>query len=195
MKYNRLTIIEKVYSQIHISPITWKKRTIQMVHCACDCWNKIVTRVDYVRNWQSKSCGCLQKEKAQKSIKELHKKQLKEWNPNWKWWIKKFSRTIRDCDKYIDWRNKVFQRDKYTCQISWINKWYLAVHHITNFNDILIRNNIVTLEEANSCEELWNIDNWITISNSIHNKFHKQYWYRTNTIEQIQEFKMGYPGA
>ena len=196
MKYNRLTILEKVEPQIHISPITGKKRTIQRVRCKCECGNEIITRIDYVKWWNSKSCWCIQKEKAYKSIKTLHTKQI--WaknNPNWKWWLTPYYKLIRNCDKYIDWRNKVFQRDNYTCQISWINKWFFAVHHITNFNDILIKNNIYTLDDANNCKELWNIDNWITILNRIHNNFHKQYWYKTNSLKQIQEFKMGYPGA
>lgn len=190
MKNNRLTIIKEEESHKSLYKDSTRKRTIRMVRCKCDCWNEIVTRLDYIKSWNSKSCGCLQKEKAYKSIKELHKVQWKELNPNWRWWFTSEYKMIRHSEKYNQWRISVFNRDNYTCRITWKNKWYLAVHHIKNFNSILRDNNIITLSQSYLCDELWDINNWITMLNSVHNKFHWIYWRKLNTIEQLNEFKL-----
>lgn len=55
-KYNRLTIVEQTQERDNCGRIIWL--------CRCDCGN--LTKVDSssLRNGNTKSCGCLQKEKA-----------------------------------------------------------------------------------------------------------------------------------
>jgi hypothetical protein len=57
-KYNRLTVISKPI------PIQKKNRIKYYIDCKCDCGNIIRTLESSVAHNSSKSCGCLQKEKA-----------------------------------------------------------------------------------------------------------------------------------
>lgn len=78
---------------------------------------------------------------------------------------------IRQTFEYRQWRSDVFQRDNYTCIFCGDNKGHnLEVDHIIPFSDILQKNNIITLDQAISCEELWNINNGRTLCNPCHRK-------------------------
>lgn len=68
---------------------------------------------------------------------------------------------IRQCNKYKAWRQSVLDRDGETLKD-------LQVHHKDPFRDIISRNNILSVENAENCEELWNIDNGITITKGEH---------------------------
>lgn len=85
--------------------------------------------------------------------------------------IKSFLRNkIRSCIKYWEWRTSVFKRDNFTCQ--WCNKrgGELEAHHINPFIKILRIYNIKSLNEAENCSELWDINNGITLCKKCHNK-------------------------
>ena len=78
--------------------------------------------------------------------------------------------TIRNCFKYRLWRDDVFTRDNFTCQECGKRGGNLEAHHIKRFIDILEEYNIKSLEEANNCEELWNINNGQTLCKKCHEK-------------------------
>ena len=80
--------------------------------------------------------------------------------------------TNRDYYAIIEWRIKVFQRDNYTCRKCGDDKGgNLNAHHLNGYNwDI---------------ENRLNVDNGITLCDSCHNDFHKNYGYGNNTIEQF----------
>lgn len=111
--------------------------------CRCDCGNvKIIYRGN-LRNNHTKSCGCLQKELISKLNKDKkfseetkqkmskprtkeHKQKMSEshkglnigpLNGNWKGGITSENKCIRDSFEMKEWRQKVFKRDDYTCQI------------------------------------------------------------------------------
>lgn len=97
-----------------------------------------------------------------------------ELNCNWKWWTTTENSRIRTSLEYKLWRDSVFARDWYTCQKYLTHWWDLQAHHILNFS---------------SHKELaLAIDNWITLSKKAHKEFHKIYWNKNNTLEQIIEF-------
>jgi hypothetical protein len=73
-----------------------------------------------------------------------------------------------------DWRKKVFRRDDYTCQKTGIKGGKLCAHHIKNFS-----------KYPNLRHE---IDNGITLSEKVHDKFHEIYGRRNNTKKQLIEF-------
>jgi len=50
----------------------------------------------------------------------------------------------------------------------------LNAHHIKQFHNIIEENKIKTREEANNCEELWNINNGITLCKECHIIAHKE---------------------
>ena len=93
-----------------------------------------------------------------------------EKNPAWKGGICPIHLIIRSSYEYTEWRLMVFGRDDYTCQECRIRGTYLEAHHIIPFIRILEKYNIKTMEESINCEELWDINNGITLCKRCHNK-------------------------
>ena len=77
-------------------------------------------------------------------------------------------RTIVNLFEYKQWRSKVFQRDNWICQTCWERGYRLAAHHIKSFSKILRENKITTIWEAQMCEELWDVNNGITLCRDCH---------------------------
>lgn len=125
------------------------------------------------------------------------KKKLSEWNKNyWKThpnpnlWKKmseeqkvkisnshlsrKFQRkqkiycTIRWLKKYSEWRTSVFSRDDYTCKTCMVRWLKLHAHHIKSLAQIIKDNKISTWIKAMKCDELWDLNNWITLCEDCH---------------------------
>ena len=84
------------------------------------------------------------------------------------------SKAIRESFKYREWVIAVFERDNYTCQKCKIRGGYLEAHHIKAFALILKENNIKTLQDAFNCEELWDVNNGITLHEKCHKQEHKE---------------------
>ena len=76
---------------------------------------------------------------------------------------------LRFCNLYIHWRTKVFERDRWTCQTCRARGVYVEAHHIKPFSLIVKENNIKDMETAEKCEELWNLDNGVTLCGDCHN--------------------------
>ena len=97
-----------------------------------------------------------------------------ENNGNWKGGITPLSHQIRYNFKYRQWRSDVFTRDDFTCQECGSKENKLNTHHIVSFNSIIQKYEITNLEEALNCEELWSINNGITLCEDCHNKIPKK---------------------
>lgn len=110
------------------------------------------------------------KETIEKLRKSHIGKMKGENHPNWKRGTALLEEQIRKCFEYRQWRSDVFTRDNFTCQDCGKRGGDLEAHHIKEFSLILKENNIKTLEEAMNCEELWNINNGITLCKNCHNK-------------------------
>ena len=93
-----------------------------------------------------------------------------EKNPNWKGGITPVTISIRESEKYKEWRTAVFKRDNYTCRECDITKCYIEAHHIKSFGELLKENNILTLPEALAENALWNIENGKTLCTKCHEK-------------------------
>jgi hypothetical protein len=93
------------------------------------------------------------------------------WNPN----KTDEERKIRRRDnEYAQWRQKVLERDNYTCQLT--NKQEkIIVHHLEGY--------------ANNKKLRYDINNGITLLKNIHDEFHNKFGRRNNTKEQFEEFK------
>jgi hypothetical protein len=107
------------------------------------------------------------------------KKCAGEWNRklftgvgsyNWQGGKTIFQTQIRHCYKYQLWRKKVFERDNWTCQKCKKRGIILNADHIIPFALILTKNNIKTLNDALTCEELWDINNGQTLCVDCHKK-------------------------
>lgn len=126
--------------------------------------------------------------KSSSTIINMSKAALKKWSNKeyrqmkmntvckWKnhpfrnWWITPLTKQIRRCFMYRQWRSDVFTRDDFTCVYCWTRWWYIQADHIKYFSTIMKENNILTLEDAQWCEELWNINNWQTLCYNCHRK-------------------------
>jgi 5-methylcytosine-specific restriction endonuclease McrA len=95
-------------------------------------------------------------------------------NYNWKEGRTGLKHQLRTGFKYRQWRSDVFTRDGFTCQDCGDSKGgNLESHHIKYLNIILDQYNITSLEQADACEELWNINNGVTLCEKCHVDRHK----------------------
>jgi hypothetical protein len=90
---------------------------------------------------------------------------------------------IRHSQKYILWRSQIFERDNWTCQTCQKRGTELNAHHKKPFIEIIKEFNIKNMEEAEKCEELWNLNNGVTLCSDCHDltKFGKY------TMERISK--------
>lgn len=119
------------------------------------------------------------KQSARKGIKVsiITKQKIKEsykgWNDKeksylWKGGITPLRKRIRCSFKFRQWRSDVFTRDNFTCQKCGKRGIELHPYHLKTFSLILDENKIKSFEEAMKCEELWNINNGITLCIDCH---------------------------
>ncbi|MFZ2152188.1 MAG: HNH endonuclease signature motif containing protein [Minisyncoccia bacterium] len=83
-------------------------------------------------------------------------------NKNWKGGRTSLRATTRTLAKYLHWRTNIFQRDGYKCVLCG-SSGKLHSHHIKPFSLILEENNIVTVDQARDCYELWETSNGQTL--------------------------------
>ena len=88
---------------------------------------------------------------------------------NWQGGIHALNRAIRSWIKYKAWRSNIFERDKWTCQTCGKRGCYLEAHHIKRISKILRENNIKTTEEILQCQEMWDLENGVTLCRDCHN--------------------------
>lgn len=94
----------------------------------------------------------------------ISKGQQGEKAPNWQGGKTRLNKLIRECAKFCKWRLSVFKRDVWTCKnCGFKNRKGLKFkeihpHHIKAMKNLLKENNIYTIQDAENCKELWNID-------------------------------------
>ena len=113
--------------------------------------------------------------KIMKQVKEthplMHPKGEKHWN--WQGGIAK-ERNYGSTVKQRAWRNKVFERDDYTCQKTKIRGGRLEAHHIKN--------------AAQHPNLVFVVNNGIVLSHRAHREFHNKFGYKNNNIKQLELF-------
>jgi len=93
---------------------------------------------------------------------------------NWDGFKESLNSLIRKSVKYQEWREKIFERDNYTCQKCDKRGVFLIAHHIKNF--------------ANNLDWRIKIDNGITLCKRCHLGFHNKYGRINNSEKQIKEY-------
>jgi hypothetical protein len=92
-------------------------------------------------------------------------------SPTWKGGISPFRALVRSLFEYRQWRFDCFTRDNFTCVLCGNKGGNLnADHYPKSFSKIMDEYNILTLEEAKNCIELWNINNDRTLCIDCHKK-------------------------
>jgi hypothetical protein len=88
---------------------------------------------------------------------------------NWRGGTTLLSNNIRSSEKYKLWRSRVFERDNWTCQTCGKRgSVVLEAHHKKQFIKIIREHNIKTFFEAMNCDELWDINNGVTLCYDCH---------------------------
>ena len=105
---------------------------------------------------------------AQEWKELMSKKMMGENGPNWQGGITLLNFKVRNSFRYRQWRSDIFERDNYTCQECGKNKCWIEAHHIKMFSIIMKENNIKSFDDAITCEELWNLNNGITLCKECH---------------------------
>lgn len=124
-KARRVDLTGKTFNRL--TPIKYLDED-QKYLCRCSCGKTTKVRAAALKNGGTKSCGCLQRENASKSAKELHK-------------AKRRSRGLpedvpissEDSLKRLDIKELtkvVFKRDQYTCCLCSCVGGQLQAHHI-----------------------------------------------------------------
>jgi hypothetical protein len=165
-KFNKLTVIKKVGIRIGNVDSRGFTRKNALWECICECGNKINVVANALISNNTKSCGCLQHPSGENSP---------VWNHN----LTQEERVRgRKFPEYYLWRDAVYIRDNYTCQITGKTNQILNAHHLYGYT----ANPTLRIE----------IDNGITLCESIHVFFHHLYGKGKNTPEQFNEFKNRY---
>lgn len=90
-------------------------------------------------------------------------------NGFWKGGITPLSMSIRKMQVYKDWQKKVLEIDDYRCHWCGSSK-NLQVDHIWSFSNLLSKYQITCLEDAEICDDLWNLDNGRVLCVECHKK-------------------------
>ena len=205
-KYGRLTVI-KEYGRDKNGSVLWL--------CKCECGNEVVVRCDSLINGNTKSCGCLKRERASDRMRE----QIGENNLNWKGGISPISTYLRNLPVVRQWHDDTYVRENNRCQLTGkhVHGGNSDVHHLYGFNLIVLDAHELhsiqvkpqvkdyTEEELHKLEEYvvdWHKDtsNAVLLCNEVHNLFHNckdkdgnvLYGKGSNTPEQFEEFRERY---
>jgi 5-methylcytosine-specific restriction endonuclease McrA len=111
------------------------------------------------------------------SKKRKSKHGMDKTHPLWDEIITPLRYRIRQLTQYKEWRKTIFERDKYTCQqcLTKGDSVFLNVHHVhKSFSTIIMENQISSIEDAISCNDLWDIHNGITLCRDCHYKLHRK---------------------
>lgn len=111
-------------------------------YCKCDCGKFHTIRIDKLESGSTKSCGCQAGPKPSQPNPELTDK------------------SYRHTTHMRAWRNKVLERNNYTCQKCG-NKRNLEAHHILGF--------------SKNKELVYEVSNGVTLCEKCHTKFHYYY--------------------
>ena len=96
-----------------------------------------------------------------------------EKNSSWKGGITPENTKIRNSIEFDLWREAVYARDNWTCQICGEKGGNLNAHHIKNFSQF--------------SELRLAINNGQTLCKKCHRKFHNRYGYKDNNQEQLDD--------
>lgn len=91
----------------------------------------------------------------------------------WRGGLTPMQKTIRTSPQYKEWRDMVFKRDKYTCQICGEIGRILHAHHIVKFSTIIseltCKYPLLPISDmAKTNKELWEINNGVTLCKKCH---------------------------
>jgi hypothetical protein len=105
---------------------------------------------------------------------KMSQAQSGERGNKWKGGITPLYLQIRSHFKSRQWSSDCFTRDNFTCQQCGERGGKLNCHHVKYFSEIILDYSIENLEDALDCDELWNINNGVTLCKNCHSLIHKK---------------------
>ena len=136
----------------------------------CDCGNQVECYNYAVKSGHKKSCGCLRVD----NLRQNSYRGVGENHPNWKGGISRDRERHMATVEYKEWRQGVYQRDNFTCQICFGKSNKLNAHHLNNY--------------ANFPEQRTLLENGVTLCEDCHKDFHSIYGNNC-TREHFLEFR------
>lgn len=141
-----------------------RNRGASIVRNCFGCESKIKTSQSLNQRYCSNKCYSLSGRRG-----EIHQG---ERNNNWRGGITPINMQIRSDFKYKTWRELCLKRDNYTCVLCDIRgSGNLNVDHYPKpFALIIFENDIRSIEEALTCDALWDTNNGRTLCENCHTK-------------------------
>lgn len=161
-----------------------KGTTKKQVKCVCEtCGKEFSTYQSRVLSGRGKNCsrkcGWIANGRKLTGYKHTLETRIKcglarrgEKNWNWKGGQRGFVAQIRHSLFYNLWRQEVYKKDDYACIECGTrgNGNRFEIHHIISFALLINKNGIKTIEEAEKCKELWDINNAVVLCRECHKK-------------------------
>ncbi|KKL86819.1 hypothetical protein LCGC14_1940940 [marine sediment metagenome] len=150
----------------------WKGGQITLVCKIC----KNDFQVDPYRSKIAKTCSKVCYDEMRKTPEfrlnhsDIQRKIIEERLGEIRSHITALDKLIRNSSMYKIWREYVFERDDYTCQMCKKRGGTLRADHIKQFASILIENDVKTFEDALNCVTLWDVRNGRTLCEQCHYK-------------------------
>jgi hypothetical protein len=161
-KFGRLTVIERSGSR--------NKKAVWI--CKCDCGKTKRVPTGALRNGNTQSCGCIQKE-------TMHRIRF---NTSLTAEERFFSRNREMAYPELHiWRQDVYKKDKWTCQFcSRKGVKDLKAHHADGWKE--------------NPDKRLDMSNGVTMCSTCHQGFHSIYGYGRNTRQQLDEYYLAVRG-
>lgn len=141
--------------------------------CKCDCGSEIIALGASLRRKKRPTYQCLKCGRKQ-AKKKISGPNNYLWNPN----ITEEERILRKNrergGEEKAWRKKIFQRDKYTCQLCNKKGGNLNAHHLNSYVDYK--------------DQRWDVNNGITLHESCHRQYHIFYGVNGATKLKFNSF-------
>lgn len=119
----------------------------------------------------------------------LHKHDIKievhaERSPHWKGGKLALNKMIRNCAKYVNWRNEIFKEHDYTCELTGQRGGKLNVHHIKPLADLISEFQLQhpagfasqddQLRAIEDFQPFWDKANVMVVTKDAHRKIHME---------------------
>jgi 5-methylcytosine-specific restriction endonuclease McrA len=89
-------------------------------------------------------------------------------SPHWRGGLTPLNKSLRNTAEYELWRNSVFLKDNFTCQVCGKRGGDLEADHLVLFTDLIQENGIKDLAGGLNCKKLWLISHGQTLCKHCH---------------------------